>query len=50
MSKSFRSWVLLIGFLLILIACIAGYLSTKSAEADVSMIKDLIFLSVAINA
>lgn len=47
MSKSFRSWVLLLGFLLVLVACIAGYFITKSAEADVSMIKDLLHLTVA---
>jgi len=49
-SKRFRSWVLLLGFLLVLIACIAGYFSTKSVEADVSMNQDLMYLSAARNA
>jgi hypothetical protein len=39
-----------VGVLLILIACVVGYFSTKSAEADVSMMKEFARPSVAKSA
>lgn len=50
LRNSSRSWSLVIGVLLLLIACIVGYFSTKSAEADVSMIQELVRPSVAESA
>jgi NADH/NAD ratio-sensing transcriptional regulator Rex len=39
--KNLRSWLVVIGVLSIVIACVIAYISTKPAEADVSMIFDI---------
>jgi uncharacterized membrane protein YhdT len=40
MRANSRNWLLVIGLLFIVAACVAAYLITAPAEADISMLKD----------
>lgn len=40
MRANSRNWLLVIGLLCIVAACVAAYLITAPAEADISMLRD----------
>ena len=40
MRANSRNWLLVIGLLFIVTACVAAYLITAPAEADISMLRD----------
>lgn len=50
MLNGSRGWSMVIGILLILIACVVGFFSTKPAEADVSIINQFATPYVAMRA
>ena len=40
MRANLRNWLLVIGLLFIVAACVAAYLITAPAEADISLLRD----------
>jgi len=40
MRANSRNWLLVIGLLFIVAACVAAYLITAPAEADISLLRD----------
>jgi uncharacterized membrane protein YhdT len=50
MGKDSKSWALWVGALLIIAACVFAYITTKPAEANLSLIQEPSFLYLTISA